>query len=139
MADEEFEIDLYDDANNEQAEQTEHKGEDSDSHTYNHDDGHAHGGQDANGDYADEQYQDDMDQQEHDSTDQYPPQQGTKRKEAHDDRPVDPGATTAILISELNWWNTDDEIRGWARQAGCESELRDITFSEHKVNGKCKG
>ncbi|KAK0668131.1 hypothetical protein QBC41DRAFT_226927 [Cercophora samala] len=69
------------------------------------------------------------------------PKQGIKRKEGEgsDERPVDPGATTALLINELNWWTTDDDIRGWARQAQCEGELRDITFSEHKVNGKSKG
>ncbi|KAL2831168.1 hypothetical protein BDW59DRAFT_7796 [Aspergillus cavernicola] len=65
-------------------------------------------------------------------------QQGMKRKEL-DDRPVDPDATPALLISELHWWTTDDDIRGWVREAGCEDELKDVTFSEHKVNGKSKG
>ncbi|KAI0384347.1 hypothetical protein F5Y04DRAFT_277718 [Hypomontagnella monticulosa] len=66
-------------------------------------------------------------------------QQGIKRKEGSDDRPIDPGATSALLLSELQWWTTDDDIRGWIRQASCEDELKDITFSEHKVNGKSKG
>ncbi|KAL4991502.1 hypothetical protein BDW68DRAFT_184941 [Aspergillus falconensis] len=66
------------------------------------------------------------------------PQQGVKRKKL-DDRPVDPDATPALLISELHWWTTDDDIRGWVREAGCEDELKDVTFSEHKVNGKSKG
>lgn len=66
------------------------------------------------------------------------PQQGVKRKE-HDDRPSDPDATTALLISDLYWWTTDDDIRGWINAAGCEDELKDVTFSEHKVNGKSKG
>lgn len=70
---------------------------------------------------------------------QAPQQQGLKRKEGSDDRPIDPGATTALLISDLHWWNTDDDIRGWVNQAQCEDELKDITFSEHKVNGKSKG
>jgi hypothetical protein len=70
---------------------------------------------------------------------QAPQQQGVKRKEGSDDRAIDPGATTALLISELHWWNTDDDIRGWINQAQVEDELKEITFSEHKVNGKSKG
>ncbi|KAI9927926.1 hypothetical protein ASPWEDRAFT_52436 [Aspergillus wentii DTO 134E9] len=66
------------------------------------------------------------------------PQQGVKRKE-HDDRPSDPDATTALLLSELFWWTTDDDIRGWVHEANSEDELKDVTFSEHKVNGKSKG
>ncbi|KAJ5613738.1 hypothetical protein N7528_007392 [Penicillium herquei] len=63
---------------------------------------------------------------------------GVKRKE-YDDRPSDPDATTALLISDLTWWTTDDDIRGWVNQANSEDELKDVTFSEHKVNGKSKG
>jgi len=70
---------------------------------------------------------------------QAPQQQGVKRKEGSDDRPIDPGATTSLLVSELHWWNTDDDVRGWVNQAQVEDELKDITFSEHKVNGKSKG
>ena len=67
-----------------------------------------------------------------------PAPHGVKRKE-YDDRPSDPDATTALLISDLFWWTTDDDIRGWVNQAQCEDELKDVTFSEHKVNGKSKG
>jgi hypothetical protein len=67
------------------------------------------------------------------------PQQGIKRKESSDDRPTDPGATLAVLISDLHWWTTEDDVRAWANQADCEGELKDVTFSEHKVNGKSKG
>jgi hypothetical protein len=67
------------------------------------------------------------------------PQQGVKRKESSDDRPTDPGATLAVMISDLHWWTTEDDVRGWANQADCEGELKDVTFSEHKVNGKSKG
>ncbi|KAL0937952.1 RRM domain-containing protein [Colletotrichum truncatum] len=129
MAEEEFEIDIYGDA------------------PQDHQDGNneAYDGQQANGhvdDHPDEQKQDHQEeyheQNEHqDQQDATAPQQGVKRK--GDDRLVDPGATTAIMISDLNWWNTDDDIRGWCREAHCEDELKDITFSEHKVNGKSKG
>lgn len=67
------------------------------------------------------------------------PQQGVKRKETSDERPIDPGATTALMISELHWWTTEDDIRGWINEAGAEEELKELTFSEHKVNGKSKG
>ncbi|KAJ5769113.1 RRM domain protein [Penicillium odoratum] len=67
-----------------------------------------------------------------------PAPHGVKRKE-YDDRPSDPDATTALLVSDLSWWTTDDDIRGWVNQAGSEDELKDVTFSEHKVNGKSKG
>lgn len=70
---------------------------------------------------------------------QAPQMQGIRRQESADDRFVDPGATTALFISDLHWWVTDDDIRGWANQSECEDELQDITFSEHKVNGKSKG
>lgn len=70
---------------------------------------------------------------------QAPQTQGLKRKDGADDRYVDPGATTALFVSELHWWVNDDDIRGWANQAQCEDELEEITFSEHKVNGKSKG
>ena len=66
-------------------------------------------------------------------------QQGVKRKESEDERPIEAGATTALMISDLHWWSTEDDIRGWANQAGCEHDLKDVTFSEHKVNGKSKG
>jgi hypothetical protein len=67
------------------------------------------------------------------------PQQGQKRKEVPDDRPADPDATPALFVSDLFWWTTDDDIRGWVKQSGSEDELKDVTFSEHKVNGKSKG
>ena len=43
------------------------------------------------------------------------------------------------MISDLHWWTTEDDIRGWANEAGAEEELKELTFSEHKVNGKSKG
>jgi hypothetical protein len=79
------------------------------------------------------------------STDQYnvpkqaPTEQGTERKEGEDGREVDPGATAALRLGELQWWISEDDIRGWANQCGCEDELKEVTFNEHKVNGKSKG
>ena len=70
---------------------------------------------------------------------QAPQTQGLRRKDGTDDRPLDPGATSALTISELHWWVTDDDVRGWANQSQCEDELEEVTFSEHKINGKSKG
>lgn len=71
---------------------------------------------------------------------QAPQQQGVKRKQGEDDdRPMDPGATAALMINDLNWWISEEDIRGWANQGGCEDELNEATFNEHKVNGKSKG
>lgn len=70
---------------------------------------------------------------------QAPQTQGLKRKDGTDDRARDPGATSALLVSELHWWVTDDDVRGWANQSECEDELDEVTFSEHKINGKSKG
>lgn len=157
MADEEYDIDIYGDeqannnnnGNNNQPEQSQ---DDEQPHDYEQDDPH-----DTNADHQD--YSHDQGHGDYDNRDEQhdrkdsnadetsgtltphnpPPTQGVKRKEASDERPVDPGATSSLLVSDLNWWNTDDEIRGWANQANCEDELKDITFSEHKVNGKSKG
>ncbi|KAL5117668.1 hypothetical protein ACEQ8H_004416 [Pleosporales sp. CAS-2024a] len=71
---------------------------------------------------------------------QAPQKQGTKRKQGQDDdRPTDPGATAALMINDVNWWVSEEDIRGWANQSGCEDELIEVTFNEHKVNGKSKG
>ncbi|RMZ85474.1 hypothetical protein DV737_g768, partial [Chaetothyriales sp. CBS 132003] len=64
---------------------------------------------------------------------------GTKRKETWDDGQVASGATNALLVSDLHWWTSEDDLRGWVNEAGAEHDLRDISFNEHKVNGKSKG
>lgn len=156
MADEEYDIDIYGDEQsntNSNTVQAQSHGDDAhydreDSRDANNQDNQDYG--DNHGHEGDYDNRDDHDQDQGDSHQpaersqtvtpyNAPPQQGVKRKEGSDERPVDPGATSALLISELHWWNTDDDVRGWTRQANCEDELKDITFSEHKVNGKSKG
>ncbi|GAM87037.1 hypothetical protein ANO11243_050580 [Dothideomycetidae sp. 11243] len=56
-----------------------------------------------------------------------------------DHRPVDSDATCALKLMEMQWWTTEDDVRGWINQSGVEGELREITFNEHKINGKSKG
>lgn len=166
--DDEFDIDIYGDTNGEQEQDGDFKKDEEgdvkiDGLENEHEDSAGANGTETNGtkhadeeddDYVDIKVGDDHDkmngQQKIKSTDesgrdvlnipkQAPQQQGVKRKEGSDDRPIDPGATTALMISELHWWNTDDDIRGWVNQAMVEDELKEITFSEHKVNGKSKG
>lgn len=162
MADDDFDIDIYGDADEEdqkmaqaQPAQVDHESKHEEPETTN---GHSYdsennGYKPEDGDYVDIKVdiKDDIKgPQKIKSTDesshavvkipkQAPQQQGVKRKEGSDERPIESGATSAILISDLHWWNTDDDIRGWVNQAQCEDELIDITFSEHKVNGKSKG
>lgn len=65
--------------------------------------------------------------------------QGVKRKGSPNDTSFESGATTALLLSDLHWWITEDDIRGWVNHAGAEDDLKEVTFNEHKVNGKSKG
>ncbi|XXH03161.1 hypothetical protein Hte_009557 [Hypoxylon texense] len=151
MADEDFEIDVYGDTEANDAEVDDAKHDSS-----NNPNNHAYDSNSsitiANGSNPDSVHTHNNDSEDYDAQDQpnaeYPSssaapsqshQQGIKRKEGSDDRPIDPGATSALLLSDLQWWTTDDDIRSWIRRASCEDELKDITFSEHKVNGKSKG
>lgn len=148
MAEEEFEIDIYGDGSADQ----QHGGHDSSAQDTNtqayesnatvtvaNGSNTAHAQNNGQDDYHGEgEAQNSMDTYDEAGA-QTQHHQGVKRKEGSDDRPIDPGATNALLISELQWWTTDDDIRGLVKKAGVEAELKDITFSEHKVNGKSKG
>lgn len=149
MAEEDFDIDFYGDegdAGNDQQQGQQRNDTHDDGRDYA-DDGHGHEADN----HMDEKYDqghpdthDDHHEHEHEHEHEHDAneptsQQGTKRKSPDDDRPIDAGATAAVMISELNWWTTDDDIRGWLRQADSEDEVKELTFSEHKVNGKSKG
>ncbi|KAL0096896.1 hypothetical protein J3Q64DRAFT_1710081, partial [Phycomyces blakesleeanus] len=47
--------------------------------------------------------------------------------------------TNGLYIGDLAWYTTDENIKAPLLQAGLGGELKDLTFFEHKVNGKSKG
>jgi hypothetical protein len=144
MADDEFEIDIYgdsadggDDASKRSdPERCDGDGSNTDSHV-NAKDGDADkkdGGGTGNKDGGDTGKKDNEKSQ--------PPilvvPRGLKRK-ADEDMPASTTGAAALLISEIAWWITEENIRMWVNKAESYSELIGITFNEHKVNGKSKG
>ncbi|KAI9224827.1 hypothetical protein BC828DRAFT_372439 [Blastocladiella britannica] len=52
----------------------------------------------------------------------------------------DPSATSALQIDELTWWTTDKDIADISALVTGDSQcIVDMTFNEHKTNGKSRG
>ncbi|KAL1919228.1 uncharacterized protein VTP21DRAFT_1920 [Calcarisporiella thermophila] len=50
------------------------------------------------------------------------------------------GMTSALYVEELSWWTTDEDIRNAIVNGGLrDDDIREMTFYEHKVNGKSRG
>lgn len=150
MAEEDFEIDVYGDAEGGQDQQDEtndqpaeeynqaENQEQHEQHEQHPEENHEmqEGDQNGSAEYDDYGMDGQNDDQQASASD-HP--QGVKRKQEDDERPIDQNATNAVLLSDMQWWDNEDQIREWTQAAECEDELKDITFSEHKVNGKSKG
>ncbi|GAA5890099.1 hypothetical protein JCM16303_003441 [Sporobolomyces ruberrimus] len=47
---------------------------------------------------------------------------------------------TAVFISDMHWWTSDQHLVELCHLSGAGGvKLKDVSFSEHKVNGKSKG
>ncbi|KAI9183719.1 hypothetical protein H9P43_004637 [Blastocladiella emersonii ATCC 22665] len=53
---------------------------------------------------------------------------------------IEPHATSALLIDDLSWWTSDRDIAQIAALVTQDPTcVRDVVFSEHKINGKSRG
>lgn len=46
---------------------------------------------------------------------------------------------TVLQVSDMHWFTSDADLLEAATAAGVEVSFEDITFLEHKCNGKSKG
>ncbi|KAI9227907.1 MAG: hypothetical protein DHS80DRAFT_31347 [Piptocephalis tieghemiana] len=53
--------------------------------------------------------------------------------------PLDPGATVALTVTELQWWTSEEDLREMAKEVQQDQAVKEIAFSEHKGNGKSRG
>ena len=51
----------------------------------------------------------------------------------------DPYALPALRLTELQWWTTEEDLRAFCAKAGVEDQLKELSFGEHKINGKSRG
>ncbi|GAA5967208.1 hypothetical protein JCM8115_005429 [Rhodotorula mucilaginosa] len=61
---------------------------------------------------------------------------GSGRSTVHGDRL----AQTAVFLGDLHWWTSDRDVVELTQLAGIHGvSVKDVSFAEHKVNGKSKG
>ncbi|CAN6666010.1 hypothetical protein TRVA0_037S01200 [Trichomonascus vanleenenianus] len=53
-------------------------------------------------------------------------------------KPLDP-PSRSVIASNLEWWTTEEDVRGWAVDAGVEESVKLVLFDEQKVNGQSNG
>ena len=45
----------------------------------------------------------------------------------------------ALRLTELQWWTTEEDLRSYCAKAGVEDQLKELSFGEHKIDGKSRG